>query len=41
MSKKGGYTTPPNMKGSGTTPTPKVPAAPSIYTQVQPPDGKK
>jgi hypothetical protein len=24
MSKKGGYTTPPNMKGSGTTPTPKV-----------------
>ena len=24
MSKKQGYTTPPNMKGSGTTSTPKV-----------------
>jgi hypothetical protein len=40
-SKKGGYSPPPNMKGSGTTPTPKVPAAPRIYTQVHPPNEKK
>jgi hypothetical protein len=44
MSKKqSGYTPPANMKGSGMTPTPKVPASPRIYSNLGPsePDGKK